>query len=69
MRRIGIISLVSLIAVFSGLPLISTRAAATTTPLIVVLDGDLWAWSDFNHPLKQLTHWGGKSSSLYVTRQ
>lgn len=43
---------------------VPARSAEIATPLIISLDGDLWAWSDSVKSFKQLTHWGGNRSAV-----
>ncbi len=40
------------------------RAADATPPLILIVNGDLWAWTGASNPLKQLTTWGYNSDPV-----
>lgn len=37
---------------------VPVRAADATPPLILIINGDLWAWAGPDKPLKQLSNWG-----------
>jgi hypothetical protein len=53
-KLLACIVLVSL----SAVPFSTTQARATETPLVLMVNGDLWSYTEATASLTQLTHWG-----------
>jgi hypothetical protein len=56
MRRVFVLSILALVLLSGTLP--HGLAQPPSDPIILLFDGDLWAWQGQDQPLVQLTDWG-----------
>ncbi len=58
-KRVGIAILMLVVMGFGALPGLATaQAQLPADPIIMVANGDLWAWSGSDQSMEQLTFWG-----------
>lgn len=62
---LSILCVISLLTLALPLSAVTRASAADATPpLILIVNGDLWAWTGADQPLKQLTTWGYNSDPV-----